>query len=285
MTDKDYCMSSYLALKYIESDEKDFTECFKHKNYLPPPDEERICVSTVFDIDIAIETQISAYRDQKVGVFLSGGMDSAIVASYLRGAEAYTFRYTGIDYPNDELRRAETFARFYGLSLHYVDISWDSMVKHLDQLMMNKGAPVYYIEPQLHQAALQAKSDGVETIMVGEGSDLVFGGLSWLLSKDWTVEEFEQLYTNTSPTAVLSQGVSLRYVFDRYELDNGKIDYLHFLDDVFRVEAYTAYENAFSVAGTPYFDPFERLKMTAPLNIALILFWLLLSPRSNKILR
>lgn len=270
MIDKNYCMSSYLALKYIESDNKDFGENFKHKNYSPLLDEERILVSTAPDIDKAINAQLSAFQGNKVGVFLSGGMDSAIVASYLPGSDAYTFRYTGIDYPADELQRAESFARYYGLTLHYVDISWDSMIRYLDQLMIKKACPLYYIEPQLHQAALQAKSDGIETIMVGEGSDLIFGGLSWLLSKDWAVEEFEQVYTSTSPVTVLQHGVSLRYVFERYRLNNDKIDYLQFLNDIFCVEAYTAYENAFSVAGAPYFDPFERLKMASALDITRI---------------
>lgn len=267
MDDKHYCMSSYLALKYIESDNKDFGRNFKHNNYTPPLDGERIMVSSASEIDKAIQLQLSAYQGKKVGVFLSGGMDSAIVASYLPGTDAYTFRYIGIDYPDDELRRAELFANYYGLNLHYVDISWESMIRHLDPLMINKACPVYYIEPQLHQAALQAKADGVEIIMVGEGSDLVFGGLSWLLSKDWTVDEFERVYTSTFPKMVLRHGVSLRDVFDRYRLNNDKIDYLHFLEDIFCIEAYTAYENAFSVAGVPYFDPFERLKMASSLDI------------------
>ena len=267
MINKKYCMSSYLALKYIKDNKMNFFDGMDHHNYIKVPESERIKVHTAYDIDEAIENQLQFYRDMKIGVFLSGGMDSAIVASYFRGADAYTFRYVGIDYPQDEIIRAEYFAKYYGLKLHYVDITWDSLVKDLDVLMRSKASPVYYIEPQIFQAALQAKSDGIDMVMVGEGSDLVFGGLSWLLAKDWTFDEFLNLYINLWPEEVIRDAESLQYIFERYRLDEDKINYLKFLDDIFATEAYTAYSNAFSVAGMSYFDPFEKLKMSSPLDI------------------
>ena len=48
--------------------------------------------------------------------------------------------------------------------------------------MTAKCAPVHSIEPQILQAALQAKNDGIEIMFVGESSDLVFGGMDQLLS-------------------------------------------------------------------------------------------------------
>lgn len=76
---------------------------------------------------------------------LSGGMDSAIVASYLRGGgDAYTFRFLNGEYQKDELNRAEYYAKYYGLKLHYVDITWDTVVKHLDAVMQAKSAPVQF---------------------------------------------------------------------------------------------------------------------------------------------
>lgn len=129
MTDKNYCMSSYLALKFIEQDKMDFFEGCHHRTYTPIPNDKKILVSSAHEIEMEIGKQIKPYLDKKVGVFLSGGMDSAIVASFLPGKDAYTFRYVGIDYPNDELLRAERFAQFYNLNLHYVDITWDSMIE------------------------------------------------------------------------------------------------------------------------------------------------------------
>ena len=83
--DKNYCMSSYMAFRYIEKDDMDFYPGMHHKNITQIPDNEKIPVHTADDIDAAIEKQIEKFANVKKGIMLSGGMDSAIVASYLRG--------------------------------------------------------------------------------------------------------------------------------------------------------------------------------------------------------
>ena len=92
MTDKNYCMSSYLAFRYIERPDADFYPGMHHRNFVPVPDSERIPVASADEIDRAISAQLERLRGRKAGIMLSGGMDSAIVASYMRGCDAYTFR-------------------------------------------------------------------------------------------------------------------------------------------------------------------------------------------------
>ena len=207
------------------------------------------------------------FEDKKRGVLLSGGMDSAIVASYLCGSEAYTFRFLDGDYQKEELERAKYYASYYGLNLHYVDISWDTVVEHLDTAMKAKAAPVHSIEPQILQAALQAKDDGVEMMFVGESSDLIFGGMDGLLAKDWTFDEFMNRYIFTRPEDVLVEPESMQYLFERYRKDGDKIDFLNFMDDVFSIESSSSYLNAFNVAGMPYYDPYAKLKMADELDL------------------
>ena len=165
MVDKRYCMSSYLAFRYIEDDSKEFYDGAHHKNIKPLPDKERILVKTADDVDREIRNQIEQFKDKKKGILLSGGMDSAIVASYLSGSDAYTFRFLNGEFQKEELLRAEYYAKYYGLKLHYVDISWDTVVTHLEPVMKAKFAPVHSIEPQILQAALQAKDDGIELML------------------------------------------------------------------------------------------------------------------------
>ena len=93
MVDKEYCMSSYLAFRYIERDDVDFYAGIHHNNMKLIPLSERIAVKTSKDIDNEIKKQIAQFEGKKKGILLSGGMDSAIVASYLRGTDAYTFRF------------------------------------------------------------------------------------------------------------------------------------------------------------------------------------------------
>ena len=204
MVDKKYCMSSYMALRYIEKDDMDFYDEMHHSNIKPLSDDQRILVHTSDDIDREIGKQMEQFKDKKKGILLSGGMDSAIVASYLRGSDAYTFRFLGGEYQKEELERAEYYAKYYGLTLHYVDISWDTVVSHLDLVMKAKAAPVHSIEPQILQAALQAKADGIEMMFVGESSDLIFGGMDGLLAQDWNFDDFMNRYIFTKPEDVLA---------------------------------------------------------------------------------
>jgi len=256
-----------MAFRYIEKDDMEFYEGLKHQNFMPPSDNERILVKTTDDIDREIGKQIDRFADKKKGILLSGGMDSAIVASYLSGSDAYTFRFLGGDIQKEELSRAEYYAKYYNLNLHYVDIDWNTVEKHLDPVMKAKAAPVHSIEPQILQAALQAKDDGVEVLFVGESSDLIFGGMDGLLAKDWTFEEFVNRYTFTKPEDVLVNPISMNYLFERYRTDGDKIDFLTFMDDVFSIESSGSYWNAFAVANMPYYDPYARLKMADELDL------------------
>ena len=266
MVDKKYCMSSYMAFRYIEDPNKEFYEGGAHHNITPIPENERILVHTADDIDQEIAKQMDQFKDKKKGIMLSGGMDSAIVASYLRGSDAYTFRFLGGEFQKEELARAEYYARFYGLNLHYVDISWETVLSHLEPVMRAKCAPVHSIEPQILQAALQAKADGIEIMFVGESSDLIFGGMDGLLAKDWSFNEFVDRYMFTKPEAVLTEPESMMYLFDRYR-QGDKIDFLSFMDDVFSIESSSSYLNAFAVAHMPYYDPYARLKMADKLDL------------------
>lgn len=268
MIDKDYCMSSYLAFRYIEREDADFYPGLKHRNFKPIPETERIPVETSAQIGEQIESQVAQLRERnKLGILLSGGMDSAIVASYMSGCDAYTFRFAGGEIQKEELARAEYYARNRGLKLHYVDIDWNTVQRHLDACMEAKAAPVHSIEPQILQGALQAQADGVTMMLVGESSDLIFGGMDQLLSRDWTVEAFARRYTFLDPAAALRKPVDTAYLFERYRLDGGRIDFLRFMDDVFSNESSGSYWNAFGVAGMPYYDPYARLKMADPLDL------------------
>lgn len=260
-------MSSYLAFRYIEKDDMDFFEKGRHQNIKPVPEDERILVRSSIDIDLEIRKQINKFNHKKKGIMLSGGMDSAIIASYLPGENAYTFRFNGGSFQKEELQRAEYYAEYYGLKLHYVDIGWDTVEKYVDDLMIAKAAPVHSIEPQILQAAIQAKEDGVEIMFIGESSDLIFGGMDGLLERDWKFDEFRKRYIFTNPEDILREPVSMDYLFERYRLDKDRIDFLKFMDDVFSIESSSSYLNAFEVAGLRYYDPYAKLKMAEKLDL------------------
>lgn len=267
MVDKIYCMSSYLAFRYIEKGDVDFFDEMHHHNILLIPDNEKIKVRSADEIDVAMRKAIDQHSDKKLGLMLSGGMDSAILASYMPGCDAYTFRFLRGDYQCEELKRAEKYAEIYGLNLHYVDIDWHIVEDELDKVMKTKAAPVHSIEPQIVHAALEAKKDGVEKMIIGNGSDYVFGGMDGLLSKDWTFDEFVNRYIYINPKDVLNEVADVKYIFEKYRQVE-YIDYIGFMNEVAVIESYSSYWNAFKTAEMPYLDPYANLVMGDKLDLS-----------------
>ncbi|MBR5975907.1 MAG: asparagine synthase [Clostridiales bacterium] len=270
MVDLPLSMSSFLALRYIERTDVDFTEKFRYRHPAMPSEENRVLVRTAEEIDRALREQTGKIKasGKKIGLLLSGGMDSGILASYLPGAEAYTFRFLGGEYQKEELERAENFAKINHMTLHYVDISWDTVTENLPKVMRSKGGPVHSIEPQIYQAAVDGKKDGVGVMIIGDASDYVFGGMDRLLSKDWTYDDFIRRYIYVDPFEVLREPVSVRYVFEKYRKGEEGIDFVRILETLAAQESYGSYDNAFAAADMPYEDPYEILKMAEPLDLS-----------------
>ena len=263
--DKNFCMNSYLALRYIVDPEMDFYTGMRHLVPTPIPASEKIPVSTAQDIHIALERQITALKNRKLGVLLSGGIDSAVIASYLSGCDAYTFRYPN-NFQMEEWKRAEIYSKRYGLRLHYVDINWDTVIRSIDTVMRSKGAPVHSIEPQIYTAAIQAKADGVETVLIGDDSDYIFGGMDQILSKDWLYDEFINWFLYLDTREVLKSPISMAPFFEPYRKGD-KIDFLRVLHGIVLEESHSSYENAFNAAQMDWFDGYARLEMALPLDL------------------
>lgn len=266
MVDKKYCMSSYLAFRYIVDVDKDFYPDLHHQVYELIPEDNRILVKDEWDVDRELQKQFDNLRGKRIGLLLSGGMDSACLAAYLEGCDAYTFRFLNGQFQSEELERAKLFAKTNNMTLHYVDIDWSTVEAHLTDVIKQKGAPVHSIEPQVYQAALQAKRDGVEVMVIGDAADYVFGGMDGLHAKDWTYDEFKKRYIYIEPSEVLKEPYDMDYAFERYRMGN-TIDFIGFMHEYTDIESYASYENAFITAGMPFLDPYEVLKMAQPLDL------------------
>ncbi|MBQ6860662.1 MAG: asparagine synthase [Clostridia bacterium] len=270
MVNKDFCLSSYIAYRYIYKENIEFYEGMKHELYKAIPFEKRIPVITSDDIDNEIQKQFDELykKYKKIGILLSGGVDSAILATYLKpGSNAYTFTTKLSDSFNLDEERAVMYCKRLGLNSIFVDIDFEDYKMYTPIVMKNKCAPVHSIEPQIYKAAMLAKENGDELIIVGESSDLIFGGMDKLLAKDWSVEEFKKRYTFLEPSKVLRNPVDVSDLFEKYRLENDKIDLLNFMDNVFSIESSSSYLNAFKTAGVPYYDPYAILIMAEKLDL------------------
>ena len=71
MIDKKFCMSSYLAFRYIEKDDKEFTVGLHHTGDIPYPEEKKTIVYTAEDIANAFVFLVSDEASYITGVILS----------------------------------------------------------------------------------------------------------------------------------------------------------------------------------------------------------------------
>lgn len=270
MTNVDFCLSSYMAFRYIWKDGIDFAEGFQHKNYHPVEVKQRIPVKTSEDIDREIQKQFDELyaKYDNIGILLSGGMDSANLAAYLKpGSHAYTFSSsTGVF--DADMERAKTYCRKFHLDHHLIDINMDDYMKYTPLVMRHKFAPVHSIEPQIYKAAELAKQDGVQLMIVGESADLIFGGMDKLITPEWTFDAFVKRYTFLDPLMVLSNPVDQSELFERYRQGEEGIDVFRFMDEVFSIESSSSYLNAFGAAWMPYYDPYAKLVMADPLDMS-----------------
>ena len=267
MKDKKYCMSSFLTFRYIVDDDKTFTDKSKHSVFKYYPEEKKSICYTADDIDFYLKDMLNHIDLSHAGLLLSGGIDSAILASYMpKGMKAYTAKCIA---PNavDETQRAKKYCDIQGLKHVIVEVSWEDYDKYMNELMIHDGCPVFANEPQVYKLVAEMKKDGVDTIIYGDSADMVFGGMDRLLSKDWTYDEWKERYTFVKPEKILKDYVDMDEVYQKYKIGNDRIDFIRFMDIVFTGSSSAAYTNAFEYANIKYFDPYARLKMGEKLDL------------------
>ena len=268
MIDKKYCMSSFLMFRNIIDKEKHFSDGVIQKTYNTP--KNRVPVNNSTDLLEALQEQMrSATADGKAALALSGGIDSAILAKFMpNGSTVYTFKciVPGKEV-TDESKTAAKYAEQCGLQQIVIPIYWDDFQKYTPILMKHKGVPIHSIEVQIYKAALRAKKDGFEKLIFGESADCLYGGLSNVLSRDWTVGEFIDRYSFVLPYKVLKQFELITEPFFKFEKE-GMIDVHEFYQDVFFFESTNSYYHSLDCAGATPVLPYANTKMNIPLDYA-----------------
>ena len=268
--DEKYCMSSFLAFRYIVDGKKIFRSGLEHDERGPFDGHRRMMCKTVADIDENIRKILCGVDLSNAGLLLSGGMDSAILASYMpKGTRAYTARCLA-EGAVDETERARVFCEENGLEHIVVDIEWQDYLESMDQLSLRDGCPVFANEPQVYKLAKKIKEDGLKTVIFGDSADIVFGGYDRLLSKDWTYSEWVDRFTFVDPQRVLRNPENMDKVYRKYKVGENGIDFLAFMEEVFAVSSSGAYVKAFRFAELNAVDPYAFLKMNDVLDLTRI---------------
>ena len=122
----------------------------------------------------------------------------------------------------------------------------------------------------MYKAAQQAKADGYDTLLFGESSDVLYGGMSMLLSKDWTFGEFVDRYSYVLPYHALKESIMELQPYRDWTNKDGIVDVHGFNSHVFYEEAVNSYHNACQAAEIGCFTPFSNTILDGNLDLDII---------------
>ena len=266
IVDKGYCMSSWLMFRTVVDRSRCFVDGIKDYHVFPPKD--RRAVSNSEELEAALREEMArTTAGGRTALALSGGIDSAILAKMMpKGSVAYTFKCVvpGVEV-TDETEQAAKYAAECGLEHRVVEVYWEDMERLAPVLMRHKGAPCHSIEVQIYKASCKALEEGMEEIVFGESADIVYGGMSGLMSKDWTFGEFVDRYSYVLPYKVLREAQMITEPYEKWTR-NGYTDAHAFLNETMYEEAINSYSDACATAGIRLHMPYSKTVLGVPID-------------------
>ena len=117
--------------------------------------------------------------DVPLGVFLSGGIDSSLIAALMRGMVADKIKTFSVGYaeaPYSELGYAAQVARSLDTDHHEVRVSMDDFFGALPRLIWHEDEPIAWPSSVSLYFVSKLAAREVKVVLTGEGSDELFAG-------------------------------------------------------------------------------------------------------------
>jgi asparagine synthase (glutamine-hydrolysing) len=124
---------------------------------------------------LADAVRLRLRSDVPVGLFLSGGLDSSLLAALARPEEVFTCRLPyGEAY--DEYVHAETMARALGVEPRSVLLTPEEFRRELPRIVWHLDQPIATASSAAEFALARLAREHVTVVLGGQGSDEAFGG-------------------------------------------------------------------------------------------------------------
>ena len=147
--------------------------------------------------DAAVEARLVS--DVPVGVFLSSGIDSALVAASVARSgqklKTFTVGFEGAPGYYEERPMAAQVARYLGAEHHEISVDFSRAAAALDQVILGLDEPFADASAVPTFLVSQATRNEVTVVLTGDGADEVFAGYR----RYWA--ELYQAYWNKLPAA------------------------------------------------------------------------------------
>ena len=195
MSNLEQCINEYLAFQHLYSNIS-WKEGYHNRTY----DEYTECprkikVSNGEDAHKELLKFKHKFKNNNnIGILISSGIDSATISKLLP-ENSLAFYATYKERENDpEIDIVKQYCFINKLKLIIVEVSWEDYKTNMKFLMKVKKNPIHPCEVPVYMCCKKAVEMGVEIILSGWGADTHFGGMSKLLSRDWSFEEFKKRY-------------------------------------------------------------------------------------------
>jgi asparagine synthase (glutamine-hydrolysing) len=122
--------------------------------------------------------------DVPVGIALSGGLDSSLIAALATKKYKGTMQAFAVGYSNrprqDERHQAKELAEKLGMPFHEIEISTDEMVEFFPRLNYLRDDPIADIAGYgYYLLSKHARDQGCPVLLQGQGGDELFWGYPW----------------------------------------------------------------------------------------------------------
>ena len=129
-------------------------------------------------VDEVVQLRLRA--DVPVGVYLSGGVDSSVIAASMARQQEGPIKAFTIEFPDDEnfneSRIAESMAERIGAELYSVSCDHQSMLDHMEDSLWVSELPFHNFHGVGKFLLSRLARDHVKVVLTGEGADEVFLG-------------------------------------------------------------------------------------------------------------
>ena len=174
-------------------------ECDQYWNPLQFAGSNQLSAQELREI-VSDAVTVATTSDVNVGVALSGGLDSSLVAALAHGSgtalQAFSVGYPSSEH--DESGDAQTFAEHLNIPFHRVELDSSEIGREYARICVDRDEPIADLAgPGISAVASVARSQGTPVLLTGLGGDELFWGYEWVRDLAGWVYRYCQSGTTT----------------------------------------------------------------------------------------
>jgi asparagine synthetase B (glutamine-hydrolysing) len=140
-------------------------------------------IKKIFLLELKKSVEDLIQNERKIGLFLSGGIDSTLIAitlgNYFKNVDVHTFT-ASFQGNLEDVKLAKETSEKYGFYHHIVPININTDFNNWYDIIKAIGMPISdEASIALFRLAEKANKEGIKTILMGDGNDELWCGYDW----------------------------------------------------------------------------------------------------------